>query len=563
MQLSIRIKYSLMGLAAGISIVGLYLLSVYNYLLFHGIVEFFSIVIIFGMFAIAWNSRKIMNNSYFLFLAVASLFVGGFTLIHTLAYKGMGVFPEYGANLPTQLWIVMRYMLSLSFFSAVFFTNRKFRLSVLIGMYVIASTVILGSIFFWGNFPQAYIDGVGLTQFKVGSEYVISFIFLFTIGLMFRKRGDFSPNIFKLVIVAMSVAILSELAFTLYTDVYGISNMAGHLLNVVSFYIIYRALIETGLKKPYDLLFHDLKRNEILLKNHADAMTKINDDLLYEIDERKKAEEALKKSEEVTRNRARELERIQSKLEEKASEVEEYATQMEQLAEERASKLRDSERLAAIGATAGMIGHDIRNPLQGIDGALFLAKQSVISSSAKGEEKKELIEELDLIDEQVKYIDHMVADLQHFAKKPDLQLKEVNIQQLIIESLAMAQIPKNVKVNNISGNDFKVTVDPEQMKRVFINLIDNAHQAMPNGGTLTITTSKNEDNFMIEIEDTGVGIPKEIESKIFTPLFTTKSKGQGFGLPVCKKLVEAQGGEITVKSEEEKGTIFTIQIPLE
>lgn len=236
----------LLVVAAAASLAGLYLISRLNYLLFHSAVEVFSIVITFAIFAIAWNTRRIMASSYLLFIGISCLFVGGIDLLHTLAYSGMGVFPEYGANLPTQLWIASRYMLSLSFLAALFFTNRKFRPNFIIAIYAVVTAFLLSSIFYWGNFPTAFIDGVGLTSFKVASEYLISLILLFSIGLLVRKRAQLSGNIVKFMVAAMAVAIAAEMTFTLYTDVYGIANVIGHLLTVVSFYLIYKALIETG-----------------------------------------------------------------------------------------------------------------------------------------------------------------------------------------------------------------------------------------------------------------------------------------------------------------------------
>jgi len=108
----------------------------------------------------------------------------------------------------------------------------------------------------------------------------------------------------------------------------------------------------------------------------------------------------------------------------------------------------------------------------------------------------------------------------------------------------------------------KVMVDPTFMKRVFTNLFTNALQAMPDGGRLTIRAHKTKEAVSISVEDTGVGIPEEKLDKIFTPLFTTKSKGIGLGLSICKRLLEAQGGSITVKSQVGKGSTFTLKIPI-
>ena len=100
------------------------------------------------------------------------------------------------------------------------------------------------------------------------------------------------------------------------------------------------------------------------------------------------------------------------------------------------------------------------------------------------------------------------------------------------------------------------------LKRIIINLIQNAVQAMPNGGTLKISAMCKDNQAWVSIQDTGEGIPEEVKSKLFTPLFTTKSKGQGFGLAVVKRLIEVQCGKISFQSENGKGTTFTIQLPL-
>ena len=199
----------------------------------------------------------------------------------------------------TQLWIATRYFACLfpSYSPAIYRAQDKTkhnrcRLQRSRGF------VCLLTIFVWQNFPQAYINGVGLTTFKVASEYAISLILILAIGLLIKKRGEFSSKIFKLLIAAMAVAVTTELAFTLYADVYGIINMVGHLLNVVSFYFFYRALVETGLTQPYELLFRNLKQSETTLANRAQELTQVNKKLEEEITQREATEEALRESEE-------------------------------------------------------------------------------------------------------------------------------------------------------------------------------------------------------------------------------------------------------------------------
>ncbi len=248
--------------AGVIVLLGLYLTSLYNYLLFHSIAEVFSIVVAFGIFVVAWNSRRFLDNTFFIYAGIAYLFVGAIDLVHTLAYPGMGVFPEYGTNLSAQLWIIARYVESLSLLIALLFIGRKLRINFLFLGYSAAIAFMLAAVFYWNIFPVTFVEGTGLTPFKKISEYVISLILLGSIFVMFQKRREFDISVLRLLVAAIIVTILSELSFTLYESPFGFPALIGHFLKVASFYLIYKAIIETGLVKPYDLLFRNLKHRE-------------------------------------------------------------------------------------------------------------------------------------------------------------------------------------------------------------------------------------------------------------------------------------------------------------
>lgn len=175
----------------------LYLTSHYDYLLFHSLVEIFSIVIACGIFMIAWNARRFLDNDFLLFLGIAYLFVGAVDFVHTLAYKGMGVFPGHGANLPTQLWIAARYMESISFLIAPFFLRRRLWEKTAFTIYAVITTFLLLDIFYWGIFPRCFIEGIGLTPFKKVSEYAISFILAGSIALLFQRREELDRSVFR------------------------------------------------------------------------------------------------------------------------------------------------------------------------------------------------------------------------------------------------------------------------------------------------------------------------------------------------------------------------------
>ena len=224
-------------------------------------------------------------------------------------------------------------------------------------------------------------------------------------------------------------------------------------------------------------------------------------------------------------------------------------------------QVQDNERLVAIGQTAGMVGHDLRNPLQSIIGEVYLAK-SEIDSLPVGENKRCLQESVQAIEEQISYMDKIVSDLQTFMKPVEAKMEIINLESLITALLAQTDFPKNIQASTQIDDKLIVNADAQLLKRVLINLVTNAVQAMPDGGELIIKARTNDKKqIQIIVEDTGTGIPEEIKSKIFTPLFTTKSKGQGFGLAVCKRVIEAQGGTITFESEVGKGTKFIIELP--
>ncbi|MGD6851284.1 MAG: PAS domain-containing sensor histidine kinase [Candidatus Bathyarchaeia archaeon] len=233
----------------------------------------------------------------------------------------------------------------------------------------------------------------------------------------------------------------------------------------------------------------------------------------------------------------------------------------EELSEERRKKLKDAERLAAIGATAGMVGHDIRNPLQAIASDVYLIK-SDLDSSPECAEKASMRESLTGIEKNVDYIDKIVADLQDYARPIALAAQNVDLRSLLEEVLFKNRFPENIEATyKVEDEAAIVVADSNLFKRILNNLTINAMQAMPNGGKLAIRAYKSKDDLIITVKDTGVGIPEEVKDKLFTPMFTTKSKGQGFGLAVVKRMTEALGGNVAYESKVGKGTTFILHFP--
>ena len=230
------------------------------------------------------------------------------------------------------------------------------------------------------------------------------------------------------------------------------------------------------------------------------------------------------------------------------------------------AELVESQRLAAIGATTAMVGHDLRNPLQGMTGLIYLLKKQ-FEHPPRGQQKKagklDVTETLDMIEESVAYMNKIVSDLQNYAAPLHPELLTVNTEKLLDETISTMRIPSSVKIDvTVKEDAAMLTVDPSLMKRVLVNLVNNAIQAMPHGGRLKVTAERGGEETLIRLQDTGVGIPKETLPKLFDPFVTTKAQGQGLGLAVCKRLVEAHGGTITVESTVGEGSTFIVKIPV-
>ncbi len=247
----------------------LYLTSGYNYLLFHTLVEMSIIVVAVMLFMITWFSRQTIRNNYLLFLGIAYLFIAILELLHTLAYKGMGVFPTQSANLATQLWISARYLEAATFLIAPLMIRKELKASSTFVVYTIITTTLLALIF-TGIFPVCYVEGTGLTTFKIFSEYLISGMLIGALGLLWRERTQFEPLILNMLMVSIIITVFAELAFTLYVGVYDFFNVLGHFLKIFASYFIYKAIVVTAFVNPLDLLSRNLVRKDHMLREERE-----------------------------------------------------------------------------------------------------------------------------------------------------------------------------------------------------------------------------------------------------------------------------------------------------
>ena len=253
-----------------LALVGFYLTSRYSLPLFHSIAGLFSVVIAGGVFAVAWNSRGFLENNYLLFLGIAYLFVGALDLLHTLAYGGMRVFPGFGADLPVQLGFAARGLESVSLCLAPLCLGRRLKPYAVFAGFFLTFAVITLIIFVWPIFPLRQAAGPGLTALKQTADCLAGVILLGALALLWRRREEFDPEVLRLLLAAIALAAGSELARTVFAGASDQSGVVGHLLKILSLFLIYQALIETGIRRPYNLLFRNLRLGEAMVRQERD-----------------------------------------------------------------------------------------------------------------------------------------------------------------------------------------------------------------------------------------------------------------------------------------------------
>ncbi|MFO8020429.1 MAG: MASE3 domain-containing protein [Promethearchaeia archaeon] len=247
-------------------LIGVSLTRLHNYLLFHTIVESYSIFIALVIFIFAWTTRKEIDNSFFLVLSISSMFVAILDFIHTLVFPGMNIITGSNTNLASQFWIATRFLQVFSILGSIWAINKKVRPNLLMLIYSLITSVLIIMIFS-GFFPVTYSESTGLTPFKITSEYIIILIILVAIFLIYYFRNQFEKNIYYLIEGFLVTLIISEFSFTLYLSAYELPNLMGHIFKIVAFYFLYKSIIQIGLKNPVQLLFRKLNLSKIKFEN--------------------------------------------------------------------------------------------------------------------------------------------------------------------------------------------------------------------------------------------------------------------------------------------------------
>jgi len=251
-----------------------------HFLLFHAFVEMFCVATAWAVFLLAWNTRRFASRDALFFLGGAYLLVGVTDLLHTLAYKGMGIFPGEGADLPTRLWLAARFVEAPALLAYAALAGKRVSLALSLSIAGILWASLLASIFVLDVFPSCFREGYGLTSFKIAGEYAVMGVLLGAMGVLYRRRKLRDPRVCGFVMASLAATVLSEGAFTLYRDVYGVFNHLGHLFKLASFVFLYQALVVEKLSRPLEVLFGDLKRSEQEMRSVLDCIP----DIVFTVD---------------------------------------------------------------------------------------------------------------------------------------------------------------------------------------------------------------------------------------------------------------------------------------
>ncbi|MHB0856190.1 MAG: sensor histidine kinase [Anaerolineae bacterium] len=225
-------------------------------------------------------------------------------------------------------------------------------------------------------------------------------------------------------------------------------------------------------------------------------------------------------------------------------------------------QLVQAERLAAVGRLAASVAHELRNPLMVMRNAIFYLERLVTQDKLDAPDT--LLRYLGKLDAEVERQNKIINNLLFFSRNRPRNMTKVDLNAIINETLLRLQMPESITVQmQVTPDLTPISADADQLQQVFVNLLSNAVQAMPQGGLLTIRARQEDYHVIVDVADTGVGIPQESLSRLFQPFFTTKEKGIGLGLSVTQSIVEGHRGQIEVVSQVGEGTTFTLRWPIE
>jgi signal transduction histidine kinase len=570
----------------------------------HLILEFISISISFSIFTYGLRAFVNSQSKQLVYLSILFLVLGSIDFLHAFSFEGMPfLFGESSTNKAAWYWIIARLTGGIFLIPAMILSEEKISKvtrNVLLVMGILYVAVITFAVtFFEKSLPTLILNEGGSTSLQKQLEIiVISLQIIVIISSVVQYRNK-KKEIYLYVALAIFYLLFSEYMLGVYNSLLDVFYWAGHLYKVIAYTFILRGVyfyfidevalkeqnlinarkeLDQVIQEQHGLIFKIIKSNKGFIH------TLCNGDLLNQLDipiERlsKKSIIALfPESEEMIINFYHlvwDLEKkVTFELHEnnlnlyftlkpvfnngKISEIIGTAVDLTKLKEMEA-QIRENEKLGVLGELAAGIAHEVRNPLTTLKGFLQLIKAD--SNLYEPSFVELMLTEVDRIEMITDEFMSVARPHAHLFKNEDI----LEIIQYVVKFMQPQALLKGVDIHLKSCETLPALVcEKNQLKQVFINLIKNAIEAMPKGGNIHIELKKKNLGFVdINIRDEGIGIPEDVVEKLGQPFFTLKDGGNGLGLMMCRKIIEAHNGLMEIKSKIGVGTTFIVRLPYE
>ena len=596
----------------GVIIIGaLIIIGRENFLLFHTGVELFSIVIALIIFIVALHTQ---GNGLLIF-GISYGFIAFFDLLHTISYKGMVIFPSNDADLPTQLWIISRYIESIYFLLGSYLYNKKLDKKTIFLIYNLISIILLIFVFKWDIFPSCYIENQGLTLFKILSEMIICIIIAIAIIRLVHIRSQLNQRVYWKLIKAYVFTILSEISFVFYTDVYEFSNIIGHIFKLISFYYIYKSIVREGLLTPYEKMYRRERELNCFVQGLPQAIFVLQDNRIINANEPASqilgglSFESMKDRDifdfilpmdsnhdklypgeqriKTFNGKELDVDILKSKYT-FSDEVAEivvlhdltYRKKVENLSvklakeEKRLEEVIESSRIKTDFFSNA--SHEFKTPLNVILGTVQLMELNIENTATNELEKKEKRKMLKVMKQNCYRLLRLVNNLIDMSK---IESKYMSIKMYnkdivsVVEDIviSVSDYVKGKGINLIFDTDVEervIACDPDSIERIILNLLSNAIKFMDSGGSIFVDILDGDKYLTIKVRDTGIGIPQKKLRRIFEKFMqvdeslSRNSEGSGIGLYLVKSLVEMHEGSVDISSQEGVGTEFSMKLPI-
>jgi PAS domain S-box-containing protein len=581
-----------------------------SYVLFHTVVELFSIIVAFAVFIVTWNSRKIMDNQYLYFVGISYAFIGILDLLHTLTFPGMNVVSgeAFYAN---QFWVGTRFIEAATLVVGFYVMHRpkKPNADLIFAVYFIISLVLTLSILSWHIFPVCYISGVGQTPFKIFAEYLIIAILIVAGYLLYRHRRRFSDNVYRYLIFSLVFTILSEFCFTLYASNYSSANEFGHYFKLIAFFLIYKANVETGFTEPTSLIFKDLQdtNNKLDESNHRLVMAMEAGALGSTVVTLQTG--SMASNDQFKRHYGRSpnepfhypdlfeamlpqyREEIAAKVEHAIKGRTVYRAQYQVIwpdgslhwisAHGKARYNAKDEPVHMIGIVSditeskvaeqrkddflSIASHELKTPITSLKASLqFLNK---IKDKPQSPIHAKLVEQANMSMEKMSLL---IDDLLNVNRLTDgnlhLLLTNFNGYNMLAEICGHIRMESKHKLILSGNKNLSVNADQTRLEQVVVNFVNNAVKYAPDSEEIFLDISQQDNMVKIAVRDTGPGIHSAQIPFLFDRYYRinhegTFYSGMGLGLYISSEIIKKHGGTIGVESEVGKGSTFWFCLP--